>query len=577
MDVSDYRNDGQKAKVENLRNEKMRWELEAENRSLSDSEMSAWRRNNKCNLRGLMVDGVWCEDPMPVFCNNRIERILVEEVRLLEKGFNEKEIWDAICGYGGDKAPGPNGFNFKFIKIAWDIIKSDLICAVQWFWDKMEISRGCNASFITIVPKVTDPICLNDFRQISLMECYYKIIAKMLAERVKRVVGNVVGEEQNAFIKGRFIHDGVLIANETMEYLKKKKEKNLIFKVDFEKAYDSINWRFLLDIMKRMRQGDPLSPFLFILAAEGLNAIVTEAVEKGIFRGVMVGTTKVLVSHLQYADDTIFFGEWNKENAKSLMCIHKCFEEVYGLKVNYNKSNLYCIGVNEEEMMDMARWMGCGTGEFPFTYLGLPIGKNMGRVSAWGPMVDKFKNKLADLKAKTMSFGGRLTLGVRGGVDGWGVWSDIGRIGGEIDGVGIEFTSSCVGLLGDGRDIRFWVDRWVDNMRLCDRFPRLYHLDTIKEGSVMDKGSWVNDVWCWERDWVRNISGRVNREFEDLLGVVQNIVVHWDKWRWTLDKNGEFTVKELARLVEEKILHTESGGHETLWNILFPKKVNIFV
>ncbi|GJU88692.1 putative ribonuclease H protein [Tanacetum coccineum] len=133
-----------------------------------------------------------------------------------------------------------------------------------------------------------------------------------------------------------------------------------------------------------VRQGDPLSPFLFILAAEGLNVIVTEAVEKGIFRGVMMGTNKVLVSHIQYADDTIFFGEWNKENAKSLMCILKCFEEVFGLKVNYNKSKLYGIGVNEEEMMDMARWMGCGTGEFPFTYLGLPIGENMRRVSAWG-------------------------------------------------------------------------------------------------------------------------------------------------------------------------------------------------
>ncbi|GKB26925.1 reverse transcriptase domain, reverse transcriptase zinc-binding domain protein, partial [Tanacetum coccineum] len=166
------------------------------------------------------------------------------------------------------------------------------------------------------------------------------------------------------------------------------------------------------------------------------------------------------------------------------------------------------------------------------------------------------------------------------GGGGGGGWCDIARIGEEINRVGIEFTSSCVGLLGDGRDIRFWVDRWVDNKRLCDRFPRLYHFDRRKEGSVMEKGSWVNDVWCWEWDWVRNIRGRVNREFEDLLGVVQNIVVHSncrDKWRWTLNENGEFTVKELARLVEEKILHTESGGHETLWNILVPKKVNIFV
>ena len=96
---------------------------------------------------------------------------------------------------------------------------------------------------------------------------------------------------------------------------------------------------FCLD--RGVRQGDPLSPFLFILAAEGLNAIVNKAVENDIFRGVRIGSNRVVVSHLQYADDTIFFGEWTKENARSLMCILKCFEEVSGLKVNCKKSKLY--------------------------------------------------------------------------------------------------------------------------------------------------------------------------------------------------------------------------------------------
>ncbi|GJZ19751.1 ribonuclease H-like domain-containing protein [Tanacetum coccineum] len=92
------------------------------------------------------------------------------------------------------------------------------------------------------------------------------------------------------------------------------------------------------------------------------------------------------------------------------MCIPKCFEEVFGLRVNYNKSKLYGVGVNEREVMDMASWMGCGVGEFPFTYLGLPIGENMRRVNAWNTVVEKFKKRLANWRAKTMSFGGRLTL-----------------------------------------------------------------------------------------------------------------------------------------------------------------------
>ncbi|GJS35008.1 transposon TX1 [Tanacetum coccineum] len=107
----------------------------------------------------------------------------------------------------------------------------------------------------------------------------------------------------------------------------------------------------------------------------GLNAIVNEAVDKGIFRGVRIGVNRVMVSHLQYADDTIFFGEWSKENARSLMCILKCFEEVSKLWVNYNKSKLYGVGVTDMDINKMARWMKCGVGEFPFTYLGLPVGE----------------------------------------------------------------------------------------------------------------------------------------------------------------------------------------------------------
>ena len=92
------------------------------------------------------------------------------------------------------------------------------------------------------------------------------------------------------------------------------------------------------------------------------------------------------------------------------MCILKCFEQVSGLRVNFNKSKLYGVGVNEEEIGEMARWMRCGVGELPFVYLGLPIGECMRHVGAWNPVVEKFKKRLADWRAKTMSFRGRLTL-----------------------------------------------------------------------------------------------------------------------------------------------------------------------
>ncbi|XP_071689267.1 uncharacterized protein [Rutidosis leptorrhynchoides] len=238
----------------------------------------------------------------------------------LELSFSETEIWDAVKGCGGSKAPGPDGFNLNFYKKFWNDIKHDLIAAVQWFWDTGEISRGCNASFITLVPKRSNPTSLNNYRPISLIGSYYKIIAKILSNRLKKVVPNLVGFKQSAFIKGRNILDGALKINKTLEFIRKKHDKCLIFKVDLEKAFDCLNWDFLMEVMELMgfgvkwrswiltciksasisilvngspmdefkfergvRQGDPLSPFLFIIVAEGLNLLTKSAVQNGLF------------------------------------------------------------------------------------------------------------------------------------------------------------------------------------------------------------------------------------------------------------------------------------------------------
>ncbi|GKE11180.1 reverse transcriptase domain, reverse transcriptase zinc-binding domain protein [Tanacetum coccineum] len=323
-------------------------------------------------------------------------------------------------------------------------------------------------------------------------------------------------------------------------------------------------------LKRGVRQGDPLSPFLFILAAEGLNAIVTKAVEKGIFRGVVVRENKITVSHLQYADNTIFFGEWNKENAK-----------------------LLCAFANASKRDGGVWHQGIPV------YVGLPIGENMRRVNAWGPVVEnskvgcnwwwRFRREGSSLWVMVIKsiYGTSGGLGdrrdMRGGRSGGGVWNDIVRIGEEINGVGLDFSSLCVGVLGDEKDIRFWVDKWVDNRMCCDRFPRLYHLDRRKEGSVWDKGSWVNGVWCWEWEWVRNIRGRVTRDLDELLGLVQNVVVHSncrDKWRWLLCVKTESSrLKRPSNIGGEKkmscTVEIEGMGHFGIGLVL--RNFNIFV
>nr|GEZ42385.1 RNA-directed DNA polymerase, eukaryota, reverse transcriptase zinc-binding domain protein [Tanacetum cinerariifolium] len=126
-----------------------------------------------------------------------------------------------------------------------------------------------------------------------------------------------------------------------------------------------------------LRQGDPLSPFLLILAAEALNVAILEATNHNIFHGIKVEKDKLHISHLQYADDALILGEWSLTNAKNLSRILTCFHLASGLKVNFNKSKLYGIGVSNLELNSIATSIGCLASQFPCTYLGLPIGTDM--------------------------------------------------------------------------------------------------------------------------------------------------------------------------------------------------------
>ncbi|GKA54135.1 cysteine-rich receptor-like protein kinase [Tanacetum coccineum] len=289
--------------IETHRKNAMKWELEAESHDLEEVRCQNGLRQGGHGLTKIEKRFV---------CSNKkqeVAKMSDVQAAFLELAIEENEAWEAVWSCGSDKAPGPDGFNFKYIKKLWDIFKRDLVVALRWFWEKMEVSKGCNASFVMLIPKVNDPIGLKDFRPISLIGCYHKIVSKIMAERVKKVIGNVVGEVQNAFIQGRFISDGILIANETVEYMRKKKKRGLILKFGdrwcrrVEACLTSSSMSILVNgsptnefrIEKGVRQGDPLSHFLCIVAAEGLNAIVQEAITKGIFKGVLVGKDEVRV------------------------------------------------------------------------------------------------------------------------------------------------------------------------------------------------------------------------------------------------------------------------------------------
>ena len=206
----------------------------------------------------------------------------------------------------------------------------------------------------------------------------------------------------------------------------------MVFKVDYEKTYDSVSWNFLIYMLRRLglcpkwikwvegclksasisvlvngspsaefipqrglRQGDPLAPLLFNIVAKGLNGLMREAVEKNLFRGFLVGRNNVEISILQYADDTIFFGEASMENVKAIKVILRSFELVSGLKINFAKSSFGAIEKPEQWKKDAEKYLNCRLLFIPFTYLGIPIGTNPRRCELWDPIINKCERKLA--------------------------------------------------------------------------------------------------------------------------------------------------------------------------------------
>ncbi|KAI3800096.1 hypothetical protein L1987_35404 [Smallanthus sonchifolius] len=159
-----------------------------------------------------------------------------------------------------------------------------------------------------------------------------------------------------------------------------------------------------------LRQGDPLSPFLFILALEALSMFMNKALNLGLLQGIRLPNNGPVVSHLCYADDVIFLGPWSERNLVNLNRLLRCFQLVTGLKVNPVKSSLFGVGVDDSDVARVAKGFNCKVGKFPFIYLGLPIGANMKRVKHWSPVIDRFNKRLSSWKAKSLSFAGRVTL-----------------------------------------------------------------------------------------------------------------------------------------------------------------------
>ncbi|GKF17375.1 aspartic peptidase [Tanacetum coccineum] len=162
------------------------------------------------------------------------------------------EIKFAMFDIGDDRAPGPDGFSLAFFKKGWDILGDDVCKSIRDFFRNRQILREINHTFIALIPKVSIPLRINDYRPISCYNVIYKCISKILTNCIISCIKDVVSDNQSAFIPSRRISYNILITQELMHnYHRKRGPPRCASKVDIQKAYDTVDWKFLEHILHK--------------------------------------------------------------------------------------------------------------------------------------------------------------------------------------------------------------------------------------------------------------------------------------------------------------------------------------
>lgn len=284
---------------------------------------------------------------------------------------------------------------WTFFKASLDIIKEDLMKVIKEFEVTGNLDWRLNVTSLKLIPKTSGAVSFHNFRPISLIGGVYKIVSKLLAERLKTVLPYIISDYQGAFIHDRQINDGIIIAAEVIDSRIRANKSGIVCKVDFEKAFDNVKWNFIDFAMERfgfgirwrnwikwcisfprfsilingeatscfksqkgIRQGDPISPFLFIMVVEILSLMIKKTPAGGLITGFQVAKNGTVINHLQFADDLVVFLDDCEEEFLNLKNILFAFELVAGLKVNFLKGAIFGIG-DSHNGANCASTFGC--------------------------------------------------------------------------------------------------------------------------------------------------------------------------------------------------------------------------
>lgn len=310
-------------------------------------------------------------------------------------------------------APGPEGMPSLFYQKFWSIVRDDVINLALDILNNGGNPESINHTFICLIPKKKKPKHTGDFRPISLCNAIFKMITKTIANRLKLILPDIVHHYQSAFVPGRLITDNALIAFDAFHYMHKRtkgKIGHVGLKLDMPKAYDRIEWRFLEAVLRSMnfsnnwvslilrcvssvsflvvlngspchkfypqrglRQGDPLSPYLFIMCAEVFLGLLSRAQERKAMHGIQIARGAPIISHLFFADDSLIFCISTQQDANTVKDILLQYHTASGQLINLDKSEIsFSRNVPTDRKNDFQRWMQIKPMECHSKFLGLP-------------------------------------------------------------------------------------------------------------------------------------------------------------------------------------------------------------
>ena len=385
----------------------------------------------------------------------KLDRNMVRKGKLLEteqasnllRPVSDEEIKSALFSIGEDKAPGPDGYTSCFFKKAWDVIGRDFTDAVKEFFTSGQILKQINHAVLALIPKWKDADKVEDFRPIACCNVVYKVISKIIASRLAPALSSIVDPSQSAFIQHRSMMDNIFLLQELLRnYGRKRISPRCILNVDLRKAFDSVDWDFVYDMLsalqfpprfiewitacissptysvsyngslhgffkgqRGLRQGDPLSPYLFVICLEYLSRSLGGLRNNPDFNfHPKCGGQKI--THLAFADDLVLFSRGDPISVGLLMENLTHFGDCSGLKISMSKSSFHSAGIESADIEEIRRITGFSQGSFPFRYLGIPISDARLTISQYSPLLDKISGYINSWAGANLSYAGRTEL-----------------------------------------------------------------------------------------------------------------------------------------------------------------------